>query len=105
MDLLSAIDKKAPLSWPIRPCPRRLNLINTPKRNCRFLRVGRHIYMAPTPFRVYKVTYHDDYGIASQNFIPAESETDLDITARALAKDGHYTAVRVNLDGTVCNEF
>jgi hypothetical protein len=64
-----------------------------------------YIYLAPTPFRIYRITYRDKFDTSKEILIPAESETDRDIIAKAITNGRDYVAIRVNLDGSTYQIF
>ena len=66
---------------------------------------GSYVYLGPPPFNIYRLNYEDENGIKHQKLIPAESDIDLDIVAREIARGNEYFTTRVNLDGTDYYEF
>jgi hypothetical protein len=58
-----------------------------------------YIYLAPEPFRIYKISWENELGIKEEKVIPADSLADVDLIAREFTAKP-FQATRVNLDGS-----
>ena len=65
---------------------------------------GSFIYLAPTPFMIYEITWINESDLTQTKFVPVESMVEIDMIAKAITKNS-YEAVRVNLDGSKYNTF
>jgi hypothetical protein len=59
-----------------------------------------HIYLAPVPFQIYRISWLDDAHAEQTKLIPVESDIEVHLVARRFT-EGTYWSLRVNLDGSV----
>ena len=59
-----------------------------------------HIYLAPAPFQIYKVSWINDERAEESKLVPVESEVEIHMAARRFTQ-GAYRSIRVNLDGSI----
>jgi hypothetical protein len=59
-----------------------------------------HIYIAPAPFLIYKITWINEQDVEESRLIPIESDIEILLAARRFT-EGSYRSLRVNLDGSV----
>jgi hypothetical protein len=59
-----------------------------------------HIYLAPAPFQIYKISWMNDDSVEESRLVPVESDLEIHLAARRFT-EGTYRSLRVNLDGSL----